>query len=84
MWNYAPLASGLHRLPGLFSGKPPSVLTGKKWHEGSVSKADCSHVFSYRCSVQPLMSYAHPEAFRSWQSFLRGAQSRASIFAFSL
>lgn len=41
MWNYAPLASGLHRLPSKFSLAASLHLSSlEKSHEVSVSKAD--------------------------------------------
>lgn len=46
MWNYAPLASGLHRLPSKFSLAASLHLSSlEKSHEVSISKAECPHVF---------------------------------------
>lgn len=70
MWNYAPLASGLHRLPSKFSLAASLHLSSlEKSHEVSVSKADCPHVFLYQYSLQASISHAHPEAVRSWRFF---------------
>lgn len=70
MWNYAPLASGLHRLPSKFSLAASLHLSSlEKSHEGSVSKADSSHVFLYQYSLQASISHTHPEAARSWRFF---------------
>lgn len=53
MWNYAPLASGLLRLPNKFSLAVSLRLSSlEKSHEGPVSKVNCSYVFLYQYSLQ--------------------------------
>ena len=74
MWNYAPLASGLHRLPSEFSLAASLHLSSlEKSHEVSISKADCPHVFLYRYSLQASISHAHPKAVGTWRFFLFGS-----------
>ena len=77
MWNYAPLASGLHRLPSKFSLAASLHLSSlENSHEVSVSKADRSHVFLYQYSLQ---------ARRQFGVFLlTGIRSTPSSSAFSL
>lgn len=62
MWNYAPLASGLRR-----ASLHLSLL--EKLHRVCVNKADCPHVFPYRCSLQASISHVYPEAAKSWGFF---------------
>lgn len=77
MWNYAPLASGLHRLPSKFSLAASLHLSSlEKLHEVSVSKADRSHVFLYWYSLQALRQFGVP-------FLLTGIRSTPSSWAFN-
>ena len=73
MWNYAPLASGLHRLPSKSSLAASLHLSSlEKSHEVSISKAERPHVFFfffslYQYSLQASISHAQPEAVGSWR-----------------
>lgn len=62
MWNYAPLASGLHMLLSI-------CPHWKKSHEVSINKADRPHVFLYQYYLQALVSHVHPEVLRRRCSF---------------